>query len=272
VDGDDPARACDQAVPFAVGDYITGAYWFTSSTSFANPAITIGRMFSDTFAGISPGSAPFFVIFQLVGAAVAVVALAITVAVLGPALTVFPLNDLRLVVGALLWILAGGHVAIEEALEELNERERAVVRLRFGLDDGHPRTLEEVGREFGIAIIMSSHMLGEIERVCDHLVQIESGRLVRSAPITALTDRRQVLAIEVDGPAEPLAARLRQLGLEVRQDGRLLLVELKDESLYDAVRDAVVDLGMGLVRLEQKRHSLEELFQSPAPEQAVAGV
>jgi ABC-2 type transport system ATP-binding protein len=146
----------------------------------------------------------------------------------------------------------------------------------IGLDPGGRDEMldlvERVGREFGIAIIMSSHMLGEIERVCDHLVQIESGRLVRSAPITSLTDRRQLLAIEVDGPAEPLAARLRQLGLEVREDGRLLLVELKDEALYDAIRDAVVDLSLGLVRLEQKRHSLEELFQSPAAEQAVAGV
>lgn len=54
----------------AVGAYIGAAYWFTSSTSFANPAITIGRMFSDTFAGISPASAPWFVLAQLVGGAI----------------------------------------------------------------------------------------------------------------------------------------------------------------------------------------------------------
>jgi arsenate reductase len=52
----------------AVGAYIGGAYWFTSSTSFANPAVTVGRMFSDTFAGIDPGSVPGFVAAQLVGA------------------------------------------------------------------------------------------------------------------------------------------------------------------------------------------------------------
>ena len=54
-------------VAFAVGGYITAAYWFTSSTSFANPAITIGRTLSDTFAGIAPSSAPLFVLMQLVG-------------------------------------------------------------------------------------------------------------------------------------------------------------------------------------------------------------
>ena len=56
----------------AVGAYIGAAYWFTSSTSFANPAVTIGRMFTDTFAGIAPGSVPGFVVAQLVGAAVGV--------------------------------------------------------------------------------------------------------------------------------------------------------------------------------------------------------
>jgi glycerol uptake facilitator-like aquaporin len=56
---------------FAVGGYIAGAYYFTSSTSFANPAVTIGRAFSDTFAGIEPASVPMFVVAQLAGAAVA---------------------------------------------------------------------------------------------------------------------------------------------------------------------------------------------------------
>jgi glycerol uptake facilitator-like aquaporin len=58
--------------PAAVGAYIGAAYWFTSSTSFANPAITFGRMFSDTFAGIAPGSLPGFVFAQLVGGVVAI--------------------------------------------------------------------------------------------------------------------------------------------------------------------------------------------------------
>ncbi|MGW6282063.1 MIP/aquaporin family protein [Kribbella sp. NPDC055071] len=56
--------------PVAVGAYIGAAYWFTSSTSFANPAVTIGRAFSDTFAGIAPSSVPGFIVFQLVGAIV----------------------------------------------------------------------------------------------------------------------------------------------------------------------------------------------------------
>ncbi|MEA3218479.1 MAG: hypothetical protein QOJ19_4635 [Acidimicrobiia bacterium] len=59
--------------PFAVGGYIAAAYWFTSSTSFANPAVTIARTLSDTFAGIKPSSVPMFVVAQVIGAAIAVV-------------------------------------------------------------------------------------------------------------------------------------------------------------------------------------------------------
>ena len=59
------------AVPFAVGLWIGGAYWFTSSTSFANPAVTIARTLSDTFAGIKPTSAPMFIVMQLIGGALA---------------------------------------------------------------------------------------------------------------------------------------------------------------------------------------------------------
>jgi arsenate reductase len=63
-------------VPLAVGGYIGAAYWFTSSTSFANPAVTLGRAFSDTFAGIAPASVPGFVTAQLVGLVVGMAALA----------------------------------------------------------------------------------------------------------------------------------------------------------------------------------------------------
>ncbi len=59
--------------PFAVGAYITAAYWFTSSTSFANPAVTIGRTLSNTFAGIAPSSVPMFVVMQVAGGLLAVV-------------------------------------------------------------------------------------------------------------------------------------------------------------------------------------------------------
>ena len=60
------------AVPYAVGLYITAAYWFTASTSFANPAVTLARALSDTFAGIAPGGVAAFIVAQVLGALVAV--------------------------------------------------------------------------------------------------------------------------------------------------------------------------------------------------------
>jgi arsenate reductase len=74
--------------PAAVGAYIGAAYWFTSSTAFANPAISVGRMFSDTFAGIAPASVPAFVVAQLAGGAVAFGA----VRTLYPAASSWPAN------------------------------------------------------------------------------------------------------------------------------------------------------------------------------------
>jgi glycerol uptake facilitator-like aquaporin len=65
------ARVRSPAVPFAVGAYITAAYWFTASTSFANPAVTLARSVTDTFAGIRPADVPGFVVAQAVGAALA---------------------------------------------------------------------------------------------------------------------------------------------------------------------------------------------------------
>jgi glycerol uptake facilitator-like aquaporin len=65
------ARSRPTIVPFAVGSYITAAYWFTSSTSFANPAVTLARAASNTFAGIRPDDAPGFIVAQMLGAAVA---------------------------------------------------------------------------------------------------------------------------------------------------------------------------------------------------------
>jgi glycerol uptake facilitator-like aquaporin len=64
-------RRRSDAAPFAVGAYITAAYWFTASTSFANPAVTVARAFSNTFAGIRPADAPGFILAQLLGAAAA---------------------------------------------------------------------------------------------------------------------------------------------------------------------------------------------------------
>jgi ABC-2 type transport system ATP-binding protein len=127
--------------------------------------------------------------------------------------------------------------------------------------------VSRIGREFGISILMSSHLLSEIERVCDHLVVIDTGRLVQSDRIVAFTGRTQVVTVEVDGSAPLLAAYLRERGIEAREGRHALELDLADESAYDVVRDGAAALGLGLVRVEQGRRRLEDLFRDEAPEE-----
>jgi ABC-2 type transport system ATP-binding protein len=121
--------------------------------------------------------------------------------------------------------------------------------------------IERTGSEFGIAIIMASHLLGEIERVCDYLVAIDAGRLLRAAALGTFTQQTGALLVEVDeGPVE-LAARLKGAGLVVHVEGHHVLAEIREAGTYDVVRDAVAELGLGLVRLEPRRGRLEDLFR-----------
>ncbi|MEY9927935.1 ABC-2 type transport system ATP-binding protein [Catenulispora sp. GP43] len=125
--------------------------------------------------------------------------------------------------------------------------------------------VERIGAEFGISILVASHLLGEIEQICDSLVAIESGKLLRAASMSAFTKASAVLAVEVDEGAAKLAAALKSAGLTPRRDGRALLVRLgateeESDGIYDAIRDAVADLGLPLNRLERRRHRVEELF------------
>ena len=108
---------------------------------------------------------------------------------------------------------------------------------------------------------MASHLLGEIERVCDHLVAIEGGRLLRSAPLGSFTERTGTLAVEVEDGRDALAARLAAAGLTIAIDETAVLIDLVDERPFDLVRDIVAELGLPLVRLEQRRHRLEDLFR-----------
>jgi ABC-2 type transport system ATP-binding protein len=125
--------------------------------------------------------------------------------------------------------------------------------------------VQRTGTEFGIAVVVASHLLGEIERVCDFLVAIEGGRLLRAAPLGAFTERTGVLAIEVEEGEDALAAALEARGLQAVADGRTVLIKLDDDRPYDIVRDAIADLGLPLVRMEQRRQSLEDLFRDEEP-------
>jgi ABC-2 type transport system ATP-binding protein len=121
--------------------------------------------------------------------------------------------------------------------------------------------VHRVGSEFGISIIMSSHLLGEIQRVCDAIVVIDAGRLVRAGPVSGYTADTGVLAVELESGNDALAGRLAAAGIDTHADGRTLLIDLRDGDPYDLVRDTAAELGVGLVRMERRRQSLEEIFR-----------
>jgi ABC-2 type transport system ATP-binding protein len=121
--------------------------------------------------------------------------------------------------------------------------------------------ISRIGGEFGISVVVSSHLLGEVEQICDHLIAIDGGRLLRSATMSAFTQASQVLAIEVDEGADLLAAELSDRGLKPVRSERELLVAISGEVTFDLVRDAVAALGLPLIRMEQRRHRVEERFR-----------
>ena len=121
--------------------------------------------------------------------------------------------------------------------------------------------VSRIGAEFGISILVSSHLLGEIEQICDHLVAIDACRLLRSDSMANFTQVSQVLLVEVDEGTALLETELAARGLRPVRDERALLVRIGSGETYDVVRDAVADLGLPLNRLEQRRRRVEELFR-----------
>jgi ABC-2 type transport system ATP-binding protein len=122
--------------------------------------------------------------------------------------------------------------------------------------------VRRVGSEFGIDIVLSSHLLEEVERVCDSAVILASGRVVASGTIAELTGVGHGLLVEVDGKAEDLAHVLRDRGASVELEGDRLIVahDTLGDELYDVVRDALVVSGAGVRRLTNRTVRLEDVF------------
>ena len=134
--------------------------------------------------------------------------------------------------------------------------------------------IRRIHSDFGISVLVTSHLLGELERTCEHVVVIDGGKLLRSSSTADFTKATAMLAVEVtDRRSDPefdadaaLYERLTTAGLTVTTDGtRVLVVEIKGDETYDLIRDAVADLGVGLVRMEQRRHHISEVFSDDQP-------
>jgi ABC-2 type transport system ATP-binding protein len=124
--------------------------------------------------------------------------------------------------------------------------------------------VERTGREFGIAVMVTSHLLGEVERVCETLLAIDAGKLHYCGPVSAFTAQTRRLSVELDDDSAPFAARLRAAGLTVETHGVELRIAMADDAVFDIIRDVAADMGVPLARMELARHRLEELFRDTA--------
>ena len=125
--------------------------------------------------------------------------------------------------------------------------------------------IRRIGTVFGISVVVTSHLMGELERVCDHVVVIDGGKLMRSAATSQVTALTGSLTVEVSDRGADVEAALTAAGLAVRRSGELLEVVLVDESTYDVVRDTVAELDAGLVRLQRGRQHMLDMFREVVP-------
>ena len=116
-------------------------------------------------------------------------------------------------------------------------------------------------RDFGISILLSSHLMADVERTCDRIIVLREGRVVQTGDVSDFTEETATVLLEVDTNRELLVVALEKRGIVVTSDGPGLYVEGPDELIYDQVRDALVEAEAPLRRMAPRRRALTELFE-----------
>jgi ABC-2 type transport system ATP-binding protein len=124
--------------------------------------------------------------------------------------------------------------------------------------------IRKTHREFGISVLFSSHLMADVERTCDRIIVLQGGQLVHSGEVEQFTKETETVFIEVDTNRDALVAALERRGVVVTMDGGGLTIEGPDESVYDHVRDALVEAQAPLRRMAPRRHALTDLFERDA--------
>lgn len=136
-----------------------------------------------------------------------------------------------------------------------------------GLDPGGREEMLDLirrtGREFGISILLSSHLMGDVERTCDRVIVLEGGRVAQMGTVSEFTQETPTLYIDVDDHRDELIAALARRDIVASVDGLSVVVEQDSEQQYDGIRDAVVEVNARLRRLAPRRRQLTDIFRSP---------
>ena len=134
-----------------------------------------------------------------------------------------------------------------------------------GLDPGGREEMldmiRRIGHEFGISVLLSSHLMGDVERTCDRIVVLDGGHVTEEGDVSRLTQETQILVIQVDDKRDELVVALANHGIPSTVEGSEVVVEQLTEEQYDAIRDAVVETGARLRRMVPRRHTLTDIFR-----------
>ncbi|MGA7670304.1 MAG: ABC transporter ATP-binding protein [Nitrolancea sp.] len=126
--------------------------------------------------------------------------------------------------------------------------------------------ISRIHRDLGITVILSSHLLEDVEHVCDYVLMLQNGRMAMTGPLSDLVQGGGDIAIQVDGNVEPFVRALEQNGLSVRRRGLELMVPHRDDEVFDLVRDLSIETGVLLRGLRVDARTLEDVYLQHAGE------
>ena len=121
--------------------------------------------------------------------------------------------------------------------------------------------VRRTGNEFGISILLSSHLMGDVESTCDRIVVLDGGRVLEDGTVSQLTRETETLYVDVDDHREELMVLLRRKGLEAELEGMSIVIEDVAGESYDTVRDSLAESGARLRRMAPRKHRLTEIFR-----------
>ncbi len=122
--------------------------------------------------------------------------------------------------------------------------------------------IRRIGREFGISILLSTHLLSDVETTCDRIIVLEGGSVVKSGEVAEFTQEGETVFIEVDHEQDALIAALRRRELSASLEGHSVAVEGVADEDYDAIRDAVIEVRAPVRRLGPRRKRLTDIFRN----------
>ena len=122
--------------------------------------------------------------------------------------------------------------------------------------------VRRIGTDFGISILLSSHLMNDVEGTCDKLIVLEEGTVVEQGTVSGFTQETEAVYVEIEENRDEFLAALHTRNVQATLDGGAIVVEQSDESGYDHIRDAIVESGARLRRMAPRRGTLTDIFRS----------